>query len=217
MMSSIEGFNPYVHGHQQHLMNIALGADSTQFHINHPGERVPSGGGRPSYWAGNGTNPLIRQYKNAQLMIYNIDEHELVHDIHGFMMHERYDAIEVKGDDLYLKCQDAYLGIKFSQPIKIMDTGTNTGKEVIANGRHHGIYVRCGSLYEDGSFEAFMENIDRSTLSYDGKRTLVVQDYAHGELVLDEEQQFSVRAVIQDMDGSSQLAYKKEKRTKSIR
>lgn len=216
MMSSIEGFNPYVHGHQQHLMNIALGETSTQFHINHPGERVPSGGGRPSYWAGNGTNPLIRQYKNAQLVIFNIEEYELVHYIHGYIMKERYDHIFIKGNDLYLKCGNAYLAIKFSQPIKMTDSGANTGKEVIAKGLNHGIYVRCGSKYENGSFEAFIKAVESSHFQYDGMRKLEVHDYQHGELCLDADNQFSVKGVIREIDQTSQLDYYKEKRMKSI-
>jgi len=65
-------FNTFKKGHQQHTMNLSLGRDSTQIWINHPGESVFSGENRPSFWAGNGICPNLRQYRNYMMIEYRL-------------------------------------------------------------------------------------------------------------------------------------------------
>ena len=56
------------------MMNLSLGSDGTQLWINNPGEFMHSGENRPSYWAGNGRMPCIKQFKNILHMKYDLSK-----------------------------------------------------------------------------------------------------------------------------------------------
>ena len=62
-ISSALDYRKGKNGHQEHIfqLNITKNHD-IQFWINHPGEKELNGAGRPSYWAGNGTVPMVEQY-----------------------------------------------------------------------------------------------------------------------------------------------------------
>jgi len=181
-MACVRRFKPFVHGHQQHLMNVALGSSGVQYYINHPGERLFSGGNRPSYWAGNGTIPFIEQYKNLMVMIYKIDPEELVHYIHGHTPLYEYDRYEIKDNWFFIQVEDAYLGTYFSNGVKLVREGANTGKEIISEGLNHGIVIKAGSQDEFGSFEEFKNKLMDMKIEYDGDSKLRVWDTQHGVL-----------------------------------
>jgi len=175
-MSSTQGFHAFEDGHQQHMMNISLSDINGLFFVTHPGEKPPSGYGRPSYWAGNGSFPLTRQYKNSMLMIYNIDVKHLMHYVHGFLAPEKYDVIEINGTEMFIKCKDAYLYMRSSKHIKLVEYGPTTNKEIRCEGLKHGIYLKCGAKASFGSFKHFKEILTGTMLQYDMNEKLTVND-----------------------------------------
>lgn len=186
-ISSVVKFNPFKKGHQQHLQNIGLGKKNLQVYINHPGERPFSGENRPSYWAGNGTMPLIHQYKGLQLIHYKLSEDDLVHYIHMYSTMYDYDNYELENHWFFGQVDDAYIAVYFSSDPEITSFGANTNKEIIAEGLEHGIIVRVGSKYEFGSFEAFKELIMASGVEFDN-RTLTFNDPIYGECRINEKE-----------------------------
>jgi hypothetical protein len=180
--ASVRRFRPFTHGHQQHLMNIALGKDPVQFYINHPGERAYSGGNRPSYWAGNGTMPFIEQYRDLTAMVFNIDPEELVHYIHGYTTFYDYDEYEISDGWLFIRVDAAYCAAWFSNGCEVVKHGANTGKEVISPGLRHGLIVRCGGEYEWGGFADFVKAMKAADVSWDGNNALSFRDPCYGLL-----------------------------------
>ncbi len=168
-ISCVQAFNPYKHGHQQHIMNITLSNDCEQFYINNPGERAFSGENRPSYWAGNGTNPFVIQEKNNMLMQYKIDENELVHGIHAYLLKDNYDEIKQQNHFLFLRKKESYLAIWFSNPYKFVTTGANTNKEILADGLTQAVILKCGSKAEYNDFIYFIDKFKESQINYDEK------------------------------------------------
>lgn len=187
-LSCVQGYKPFTQGHQQHIMNLAMSGDSTQLFINHPGEKPISGEQRPSYWAGNGMMPLVRQFRNAMLMVFNIDERQQVHFIHTYMMPERMDEFICQEKELYLKVKDTYVYIRFSHDVKITTYGAATGKECISNGRHHGVYIKCGAKKEWGSFHAFKKSMKETVFEYNGETELKIIDPHYGTLEIRDDQ-----------------------------
>ncbi|BCJ96761.1 hypothetical protein acsn021_43300 [Anaerocolumna cellulosilytica] len=181
-MASVKGYKAFEHGHQQHLMNIAFGKNSAQFFINHPGERPYSGGNRPAYWSGNGTNPYIEQYKNLMILLFHIDENELVHYIHGYTPMYDYEAFKIEGSWLFLRNGDAYMGTYFNNGYQLVTEGANTGKEVISLGLNHCVIIKGGSREEFISFENFCETLKHTNISYDGNLSVTVNDIQYGEV-----------------------------------
>jgi hypothetical protein len=180
--ASVRRFRPFTHGHQQHLMNIALGNSGVQYYINHPGEQAFSGGNRPSYWAGNGTMPYIEQHRDLTAMIFNIDPEEPVRYIHAYAAFYDYDEYETGKQWFFIRVDNAYCATWFSNGYRIVNYGANTGKEVISPGLYHGVIVRCGNAFEWGTFRKFIAVMKSCEAGYDGGRALNFRDPRYGLL-----------------------------------
>ena len=202
---SVRRFKPFVHGHQQHIMNVALGKRSVQYYINHPGERPFSGGNRPCYWAGNGTIPYVEQYRNLTVMLYKIDKDELVHYIHTYSPLYVYDEYEVLGKWFFARVDDAYMGTYFSNGITLTSYGANTNKEIISRGLNHGVIVKCGSKEEFGSFEAFKEALKHRNVEYDGKEFIKFNDPQYGVFMIKNPDQVFVNGQILAYEAKPQM------------
>ena len=56
-------------GYQETMVHLRLGErPEAQVWINHPGEVIHSGYGRPSYWGGCGTVPRVQQYRDLAVV-----------------------------------------------------------------------------------------------------------------------------------------------------
>ncbi|MCH4886999.1 hypothetical protein EZV73_05435 [Acidaminobacter sp. JC074] len=201
-MSSTQGFHAFEDGHQQHMMNIAMSDRNALFFINHPGEKPPSGHGRPSYIAGNGSFPLIRQYKNSMMMIYDIDDKHLMHYVHGFLTPEKYDVIEIDGNEMFIRCKDTYLYVKSSKNLEYVEYGPTAFKEVILRGLNHGIYIKVGSMDIYESYEQFKAILKGTVMCFDLNHKLTVHDPDVGILEIDGKDKFTCQgqSVIQGIN-----------------
>ena len=181
-MGSVQHYRSFEHGHQQHLFNVAIPANHpVQFFINHPGEPAFSGQNRPSYWAGNGTMPDIHQYHNLALIIFSIEEQELVHAIHAYAPLERMDTYQQSAHYFFFVCGKAYVSTYFSNPFSLTVTGANANRELISKGRDHAVVVRCASFEEFPSFEAFIANQKQQLYHFDpSQRSLRCTDSRWG-------------------------------------
>ena len=64
-------------GYQETVLQLRLGHDpDAQIWINHPGETLHSGHGRPSYWGGSGTLPRLHQYRGLAVMLFDCAEEQ---------------------------------------------------------------------------------------------------------------------------------------------
>jgi len=156
-LSSAINYRSYSPGYQQHMMNISLGRHNTQFWINHPGERKFSGEGRPSYWAGNGSMPLIYQYKNVMMIHYQIAEG--VPFIHMYFPQWEFDETHYSGDWLFLSKDSAYVAIYFSNGYQATTHGAVTGREIKSLGEEHFVVVKCGSKLVNRTFKTFIQTM----------------------------------------------------------
>lgn len=192
-MGSVVDFKAFKHGHQQHLSIVSLGETSALFYINHPGERPFSGGGRPSYWAGNGTNPLVNQYKNITLMLTNIDDSEIVKYIHAYSPLYDYDQYSQRDKWFFSSVGSAYLGVYFANGYDVTKNGANTGKELISWGIKNGIILKAGSKQESGSFDTFIKKCTSSIVIYSQERGLTYVDSQYGEINMAYDKTFTVK------------------------
>lgn len=183
IMSNCLDYIPFEHGHQQHMFNVNLGEKNVEFFINNPGERCYSGENRPSYWAGNGTVPMVASYKNVTMMVFNIAEHEMVQYVHGYSPIESYDEVYEEYGAIYYHTGKAYLAVKASVAIETVQSGANTNKEIIFNASHVGIVIRAGSEGEFGDFNAFVEAMRSADIAYNGYRKIEFKDPEHGLLI----------------------------------
>lgn len=162
-MSSAIHFNAFNKGHQQHSMNLSLSQDNTQVWLNHPGETVFSGENRPSFWAGNGMSPNIRQYKQYMLVEYRLTE-PFIPFIHAYLPFWKLDEIIENGNWLFVCKDKAYLGIYFSEGYERIKEGAVAFREARSYGKNHKVVLTMSSEYEHQSFSAFMDEQLQSTI-----------------------------------------------------
>ena len=186
-VGSANRFKVFKHGHQQHVFDLSFGRKNRQFYVNHPGERAFSGENRPAYWAGNGTCPLVVQYKALVTMFFDIDPEELVHYIHTWSPFNDYDEVRIKGNYLFVRVDDSYMAAFFSNGFAMTDRGANKDKEVISQGLKHFVAVRAADKHECGSFDEFITNVMSSEIVYDlDAHKATVNDFRYGKLYVDE-------------------------------
>ncbi|MCQ0970065.1 hypothetical protein MLD63_06445 [Paracoccus sp. TK19116] len=59
-------------GYQETLIHARIGTDpQAQVWINHPGELIQSGYGRPSYWGGSASIPRVQQYRGLAIVVFD--------------------------------------------------------------------------------------------------------------------------------------------------
>ena len=191
-LSSTIAYRPHTHGHQQHIMNIALGDPTTQFFLNHPGERSFSGGNRPSYWAGNGTLPLIYQHRASMLIRYHIHPAEAVDYIHIYLPVYALDELDMADPDwLFARVGEGFLGVRFSAGYELTLKGANSNREIISAGRDHEIIVTCGDAGQFGDLQRFASLMLQAEVSRDSG-TFSFQDPRYGDLTLSPDDTFTV-------------------------
>ncbi|MBY0145028.1 hypothetical protein [Neobacillus niacini] len=162
-MSSAIHFNAFNRGHQQHSMNLSLGQDNTQVWLNHPGESVYSGENRPSFWAGNGYSPNIRQYKQTMLLEYRIQD-PFIPFIHAYLPFWKLDEMIENNNWLFVRKDKTYLGIYFSEGYERITEGAVAFREVRSNGKNHKVIVTMSSEHEHQSFNQFINEQLESTI-----------------------------------------------------
>lgn len=191
-LGSTIAYRPHTHGHQQHIMNIALGDPITQFFLNHPGERSFSGGNRPSYWAGNGTLPLIHQHRATMLIRYRIQPVEAVDYVHLYLPVYALDELDMADRNwLFARVGEGFLGVRFSAGYQLTLRGANTDREIISAGRDHEIIVTCGDAGQFGDLQRFASQMLQAEVTQDAG-SFSFQDPRYGDLTLGPDDTFMV-------------------------
>ena len=100
-------------GHQQHVADIQLAAHPlARLWVNHPGELRVWGGGRPSYWAGNGIVPRVAQHENVALIVFDLDRHAHPIDFtHAFCPTEILDEAVEEAHWIFARAGSGYAAL----------------------------------------------------------------------------------------------------------
>lgn len=167
-ISSAINFNAFAKGHQQHSMNISLG-ENAQMWVNHPGETVYSGDNRPSFWAGNGSSPNIRQFQNYMFMEFKLNEMN-VPFIHSYLPFWNLDEVIEKGNWIFARNNKTYIALNFSAGYKIVNEGATANREIRSEGKKHQVFINVSCELQHGSFEKFVNEHVNATLSSDGDK-----------------------------------------------
>lgn len=178
-MASVQEYRYKEKGHQQHVMNIALG-DCVNIWLNAPGESEYSGEGRPSFWAGNSSLPQIIQYRNIQAINYELSEDDLSY-IHLYLPFWELDEIIIEKRQVYLRRGHAYVGIFFDNNIELSTESAIRNREIRSYGKKHQVVVKCGSSQEYSSFSEFKE-LTKELVVFSDFNNIQLRDSQFGEI-----------------------------------
>ncbi|GHA35819.1 hypothetical protein GCM10007989_34800 [Devosia pacifica] len=157
MLSSVVEHAPGKKGHQQHVVDVRLaGHPMARLWVNHPGEPDPWGVKRPSFWSGNGILPLVNQYRDTALMLYDLGDNPEMDFVHAFAAADGLDELTLDGQWLFARSGDGYAAIWASRPLVAIDAGATAGREFRAKGTRSGFVVRVSSGAGASGFKDFV-------------------------------------------------------------
>ncbi|MGF1735265.1 hypothetical protein [Photobacterium satsumensis] len=155
-LSSVVDHHTGLPGHQQHVVDVQFAYNpKARLWINHPGEDVPGGDGRPSYWAGNGILPRVMQHQQSAMMVYDLGDAPRLGYTHLYLPAESLDEVLIDSHWCFVRSGQAYAVIGASSPIERVETGITRGREVRCYGTKTAWFVSVGTL--TGDFASIIE------------------------------------------------------------
>lgn len=142
-------------GYQETVLHLRVGGmPETQIWINHPGETMQFGNGRPSYWGGSGTLPRAHQYRGLAVLDYSA--YEAQPDFtHAWFPAAEFDATRIDGNLALAKSGDGLVLLKGSGDFVAVGEGPTAGIELRLPGRKGRWIVRVSDAKVEGDIEAF--------------------------------------------------------------
>ncbi len=179
-MGSAAGYRWNEWGYQETVLHLRLGTNpDAQIWINHPGEVLQSGYGRPSYWGGSGTLPRVHQYK--ALAIVAFDCHSEQPDFtHAWFPAAEFDIVRVGDNSATAKAGNAFVMLKTDQPLSLVTAGPTAGNELRAAGRRATWIIRLAGEGEHSALSSFEAAFQGLAVTATGGGDLTVDDPEYG-------------------------------------
>lgn len=164
-------------GYQETVLHLRLGErPEAAIWINHPGETIQLGSGRPSYWGGCGTLPRAHQYRGLAVLDFSTFD-EQPDFTHAWFPVAEFDESRVEGSlALARRGQGAVLlrgGAAFEQ----VADGPSANAELRQYGRKTRWIVRVCEASNLGAVEAKFAAL---AVQEDAEGTLVIEDPDYG-------------------------------------
>lgn len=170
-------------GYQETVLQLRLGENAdAQIWINHPGETIHSGYGRPSYWGGSGTLPRLYHYKGLAILLFDCVA-EQPGFTHAWFPRQEFDASSVEGEIAVARSGDGLVLLKGSDALTLVQTGPTAGNELRVNGHRTAWIVRLGERPVHGSEEAFAARFKGLSIAEGADGALVVEDPDYGRVI----------------------------------
>lgn len=173
-------------GYQETILQLRLGTNpDSQIWVNHPGEVIHCGFGRPSYWGGCGSIPRAHQYKNLGVAIFEI--HETQPDFsHIWFPRKVFDETLITDTQLSAASGNGLVTVLGESPMIPVELGPTAGDEVRQNGRHAVWIFRLGQKDRAGSLKAFADEMAVLKLVTSETGSVTINDPEYGTVVFDE-------------------------------
>lgn len=170
-------------GYQETVLHLRLGTNpDAQIWINHPGETIHSGYGRPSYWGGSGSLPRLHHYRGLAVLVFNCAPEQPAFT-HAWFPRSLFDAASVAGDIAVARSGDGMVLLKGSAPFELVANGPTVGNELRLPGHHGTWIVRMGDATGPGSEDAFARAFSALALVDQGDGSLKIDDPEYGPVV----------------------------------
>ncbi|WP_262297407.1 hypothetical protein [Microvirga sesbaniae] len=172
-------------GYQETVLHLRLGeTPEAQVWINHPGEVIHSGYGRPSYWGGCGTVPRVHQYRS--LAVVDFATHRAQPDFtHAWLPEAEMDEVIHAGDRMLVRSGEGLCLLVASGPLERVTKGPTAGCEVRLPGHAGRWIVRLSDIAAEGSLAAFGERFASLSAEERGDGVILIHDPDFGPVACD--------------------------------
>jgi hypothetical protein len=176
-MGSAQAYRWNEWGYQETVLHLRLGdRPEAAIWINHPGETIQFGYGRPSYWGGCGTLPRAQQYRG--LAVLDFSTHDEQPDFtHAWFPAAAFDESRVTGSLALARSGRGAVLLRGSAPLEAVADGPSAGAELRQHGRTTRWIVRTT---EADALTAVEARFAALKVSEQADGTLVIDDPDYG-------------------------------------
>jgi hypothetical protein len=170
-------------GYQETVLHLRLGdSPEAQIWINHPGEVIHAGHGRPSYWGGSGSLPRVQQYRGLAIVQFAAAAEQPAFT-HAWFPGFAFDEATVDGAVAVARSGQGLALLKASAPLEPVTTGPTAGTELRLPGRTATWIVRVGDTAQQGKAAKFAARFSGLALRAGEGGRLLVDDPEYGAVV----------------------------------
>ena len=145
-MGSAAHYRWHEWGYQETILHARIGErPEASVWINHPGETIQFGYGRPSYWGGCGTIARVQQYRGLAVLDFSAFE-EQPDFSHAWFPTQEFEESRVEGSLAAARSGSGAIIIRASHPLAMMTDGPSAHAELRQYGRATRWIVRVSEV-----------------------------------------------------------------------
>jgi hypothetical protein len=179
-MGTAAHYRWYEWGYQETVIHARIGTNpDAQTWINHPGEVIHSGYGRPSYWGGCASVPRVQQYRGLAVVMFDgVPEQPAF--THAWFPQPVFDACHVEGALAAARSGSGAMVLRASGPLELVAEGPTAGCELRLAGQKNWWILRLGATEDLPAFAALHQGL---TLTGGPQDVLRVEDADYGTVL----------------------------------
>ena len=179
-LGTAAGYRWFDWGYQETLLHARIGRNpNAQVWINHPGEVIHSGFGRPSYWGGSASVPRCQQYRGLAVLWFDGQE-EQPDFTHAWFPAQVFDETLTGPNWAAARSGEGAVLISAAGPLTQVTTGPTSGCELRQHGRQGWWIVRVGT---SGTLQSHVDRFGGLSLSGNPKALLRIEDPDYGTVL----------------------------------
>lgn len=182
LLSTANGFKPYMPGYQEHICQAAVDANANVF-VNHPGETHAYGSGRPCYWAGNGNLPLALQEKDFTVMRYKIPKDSIVQYTHVSFPADAFDSVVYSSNWCAGEKEDGFIYVWALNGLRKQVNGPYQREELISDGLENCWFIRVADRTDYATLNEFIAASACELLEKE-ENSITLKTKAHGRIMM---------------------------------
>lgn len=136
--------------------------DDVLIFFSAPNNMAEGSGLRPDYWAGQAFLPRVLMAKRTLAVIWHDVKDPNIWMTHCHFNARKFDEVIVRGGWTFGRKGSGYVAIHSSVPHALSTEGLYAGRELLSEGNEVVWIAECGRREEDGSFEEFMESMQKA-------------------------------------------------------
>jgi len=167
-------------GYQETLVHARIGTDpQAQIWINHPGELIQAGHGRPSYWGGSASIPRVQQYRALVVVVFDgvAPQPDFTH---AWFPRPAFEESVVDGAAAFARSGEGLAALVADGPLEPVDLGPSAGCELRLAGRRGRWILRLGEAGRHGGLEDFRRRFVGLAARGETDGRIVVDDPDYG-------------------------------------
>ncbi len=170
-------------GYQETAIHLRIGQNpDAQIWINHPGETIISGYGRPSYWGGSGTLARVQQYRDLAIVIFDCHQGQPEFS-HAFFPKMLFDETIIKERVALARMDKGFAFLRSGKDLNLAGTGPMTNCELRQDGRKTSWIIRLGTLKARKPLKRIMKKFAALEIIDVGNKVLAINDPDYGQVL----------------------------------